>query len=245
MEQVADRRDPLPLEHVRGGRALGAEADPACGELPVDRAHRAIEHEPPGSRLRRPEAFHVVGSTMRSMTSRRLGPVVLCVGLLAAACGSSPDRTDAARLPADPQALPEFTLADYQHVLEGLRGTPVVVNVWASWCGPCRKEAPLLASANRTYGDRVRFIGVDILDQRDAARDFMREYGWTYPSVYDPAGAIRDGLGLLGQPVTLFYDASGALVDTWSGPLSQQVLDDGLDAIAPADAQADEGSSNG
>jgi hypothetical protein len=58
------------------------------------------------------------------------------------------------------------------------------------------------------YGDRVRFIGVDILDQRASARDFMSEFGWTYPSVYDPSGAIRDGLGLLGQPVTLFYDES-------------------------------------
>jgi hypothetical protein len=64
------------------------------------------------------------------------------------------------------------------------------------------------------YGDRVRFIGVDILDQRASARDFMSEFGWTYPSVYDPSGAIRDGLGLLGQPVTLFYDESGRAVDT-------------------------------
>jgi hypothetical protein len=59
----------------------------------------------------------------------------------------------------------------------------------------------------------------------------MTEFGWTYPSVYDPTGAIRDGLGLLGQPVTLFYDASGALVNTWTGPLTQAALDDNLRAI--------------
>jgi hypothetical protein len=59
----------------------------------------------------------------------------------------------------------------------------------------------------------------------------MREYGWTYPSVYDPAGTIRDGLGLLGQPVTLFYEASGALVNTWTGPLTQEALDANLHAI--------------
>ena len=87
----------------------------------------------------------------------------------------------------------------------------MLVNIWASWCGPCRDEAPLLASAHETYGDRVRFVGVDILDERDSARAFMREFGWTYPSVYDPTGAIRDGLGLIGQPVMLFYDASGAI----------------------------------
>jgi len=72
---------------------------------------------------------------------------------------------------------------------------------------------------------------VDILDERGSARDFMREHGWTYPSVYDPSGAIRDGLGLLGQPVTLFYDASGELVKTWTGPLTQGTLASGLDSI--------------
>lgn len=50
----------------------------------------------------------------------------------------------------------------------------------------------------------------------------MREFGWTYPSVYDPTGAIRDGLGLIGQPVTLFYDASDELVATWTGSLSEK-----------------------
>lgn len=165
------------------------------------------------------------------MTLRRVGLALACWALLAAACGTSSGVTEPARLPADPNALPEFTLADYQHVLDGLRGTPVVVNVWASWCGPCRQEAPLLASANRSHGDRVQFIGVDILDERGSARDFMREYGWTYPSLYDPSGAIRDGLGLLGQPVTLFYDAAGDLVDTWIGPLSREALDTHLHAI--------------
>ena len=164
------------------------------------------------------------------MTLRRLGLALACWALLAAACGSNA-QSRPARLPNDPTALPEFTLADYRHALGELRGTPVVVNVWASWCGPCREEAPLLAAAHRTYGDRVRFIGVDILDQRGSARDFMSEFGWTYPSVYDPAGAIRDGLGLLGQPVTLFYDASGELVDTWTGPLSPDAFRSGLDKI--------------
>jgi hypothetical protein len=59
----------------------------------------------------------------------------------------------------------------------------------------------------------------------------MSEFGWTYPSVYDPTGAIRDGLGLLGQPVTLFYDESGKLVDTWTGPLSAEALRSRIEAI--------------
>jgi cytochrome c biogenesis protein CcmG/thiol:disulfide interchange protein DsbE len=164
------------------------------------------------------------------MTLRRLGLAIACWALLAAACGANA-ASPPARLSTDPGALPEFTLADYQHALGELRGTPVVVNVWASWCGPCREEGPLLAAAHRSFGDRVRFLGVDVLDERDSARAFMDRYGWGYPSVYDPTGAIRDGLGLLGQPVTLFYDAGGRLVDTWTGPLSQDALDTDLHAI--------------
>jgi cytochrome c biogenesis protein CcmG, thiol:disulfide interchange protein DsbE len=111
------------------------------------------------------------------------------------------------------------------------RRLALLIDIWASSCGPCREEAPLLASAHETYDDRVRFVGVDILEERDSARAFMREVGWTYRSVYDPTGAIRDGLGLIGQPVMLFYDASGELLETWTGPLSEDALSSGLDHI--------------
>ena len=173
---------------------------------------------------------------MRVVNRRRIAVALVAMSLLAAACGSASDQGErtGSLLPADPFALPAFDLAAYRALLTELKGTPVVVNVWASWCGPCREEAPLLASAHRRLGDRVQFLGVDILDEREAARAFMQEYGWTYPSVFDLPGAIRDGLGLLGQPVTLFYDASGALTDTWIGPLTQDELARRLDAIIPA-----------
>jgi len=93
---------------------------------------------------------------------------------------------------ADPQPLPEFSLADDEQAIGELRGTPLLVNIWASWCGPRRNEAPLLAKAHETYYDRVPFVGVDNLDERALARAFMREFGWAYPSVYDPTGAIRE-----------------------------------------------------
>jgi len=175
-----------------------------------------------------------MGSTMASMALRRLAPLVLALALVAVACSDDggPGTTTGPLLPGDPEALPAFDLASYDALLSELRGTPVLVNVWASWCGPCEQEAPHLAAANEEYGDRVQFLGVDILDERDAARRFMHEYGWTYPSVYDLNGAIRDGLGLLGQPVTLFYDASGELVTTWTGALTEQALDENLRLIA-------------
>jgi cytochrome c biogenesis protein CcmG, thiol:disulfide interchange protein DsbE len=170
---------------------------------------------------------------MASVTLRRIALLVVVLALVAGACsdGSGPPATTGPLLPEDPYALPEFDLASYRSLLSELQGTPVVVNVWASWCGPCKDEAPRLAAADAEYGDRVQFLGVDILDERASARRFMHEYGWTYPSVYDLPGSIRDGLGLLGQPVTLFYDASGELVATWTGALTEEALRKNLELI--------------
>jgi hypothetical protein len=79
----------------------------------------------------------------------------------------------------------------------------------------------------------VQFLGVDLLDTRGPAVDFLREVGWRYPSVADATGAIRDGLGLLGQPITLFYAADGELVDRWVGAIPEDRLTAGLRRIAP------------
>lgn len=181
-------------------------------------------------------------------TRRRARAVLglLVVGLATSACaeGRAPagddhepipagNATEAPLLPTDAAALPELDLAAYEELLGQLAGTPVLVNVWGSWCDPCRDEAASLAAAHDRYGDEVQFLGIDILDARDGARDFMREFGWTYPSVYDPPGAIRDGLGLLGQPVTLFYDEGGELVGRWVGPMPDDELEARLAAIAP------------
>ena len=163
---------------------------------------------------------------------RTLALLAVCVVALAG-CTSGADTPDdrGPLLPATATALPSFDLSRFEALLGELEGRPVLVNVWASWCGPCREEAPHLVAAHETYGDEVQFLGVDILDSRESARGFIDEYGWTYPSVFDATGAIRDGLGLLGQPVTLFYDASGALVDTWTGPIPRDELTQRLDAI--------------
>jgi thiol-disulfide isomerase/thioredoxin len=141
--------------------------------------------------------------------------------------------TQAALLPTDASALPQFDFATFQELLAQLKGTPVVVNIWAAWCAPCREEAPDLAAASRSYGFRVQFLGVDILDSRSSARSFMAEYGWTYPSVFDPSAEIRNGLGFVGQPDTVFYDAGGRIAMTWQGPLTPEALQKGLRRILP------------
>ena len=123
----------------------------------------------------------------------------------------------------DPYELPAFDMAAYEQLLAELEGTPVLVNIWASWCAPCRDEAPISA-AHAEFGDRVQFLGLDILDERGSARASCASTAGPTSSVFDGPGAIRDGLGILGQPATLFYDASGELVRTWSGPVTEEVL---------------------
>lgn len=173
----------------------------------------------------------------------RLAALVVGLAVVAVACGSGSDdaanpgaipaenAVEAPSLPSTADALPAAGKPEYDVLLQELRGTPVVVNIWASWCGPCRAEAPHLAEAHGRVGDRVQFLGVDILDARDSAREFMLEFGWTYPSLFDADGEIRDRLGFIGQPVTIFYDARGTMVSSWNGPITAEELNARIDEL--------------
>jgi len=173
-----------------------------------------------------------------SRSPRVLFGLLMAVAVAASACGGSDNPTVPAaspvRLPSSPISLPSFTPSQFRDLLAGLRGKPVVVNVWASWCGPCVLEAPLLATAAQTYRGKVQFVGIDIQDQLGPARAFIRRFGWSYPSVFDPTGSVRDSLGVIGQPNTVFYDSSGARVYVSSGPLTGNVLRTELRRLAPA-----------
>jgi len=109
-------------------------------------------------------------------------------------------------------------------MLVGARGRPVVVNVWASWCGPCRVEAPLLQRAAARYKGDVVFLGVDSRDDPGPARAFIRRYRIAYPNVFDGTGAIRSRLGLRGFPTTYVFDRQGALIASVVGGISEQAL---------------------
>ena len=106
----------------------------------------------------------------------------------------------------------------YEETLESLRGTPVVVNVWASWCGPCRFEFPYFQQVAADRGDEVAFLGVLTDDNKKAARDFLEQLPLPYPSVDDPDQAIMRDLGGRGPPITAFYDAGGELEYVHHGP---------------------------
>ena len=96
-----------------------------------------------------------------------------------------------------------------QKRVRDLRGHPVVVNVWAAWCGPCRVELPVVQSASLDWGKRVAFVGVDLRDNRGAANKLLRQIPLTYPSYEDPDGKVANGYRLVGTPSTIYYDASG------------------------------------
>jgi thiol-disulfide isomerase/thioredoxin len=138
--------------------------------------------------------------------------------LVLAAC-AGPSQRPAARLPDDPLALPRVDPVGFRAILADLRGAPVVVNFWGSWCEPCLQEAPELAEVAREFEGRVQFIGVDILDAREPARGFIRRFDWSYPSVFDPEDAIKTDLGFLGQPITLVYDRRGEMTFHWIGAI--------------------------
>jgi cytochrome c biogenesis protein CcmG/thiol:disulfide interchange protein DsbE len=103
-----------------------------------------------------------------------------------------------------------------------LRGYPVVVNKWASWCGPCRFEFPFFQSQAAKRGDEVAFIGVDSNDSPDAAATFLEEFPLPYPSFSDPDGEIADLFDAREFPSTAFYDAQGELVYTRRGGYSSE-----------------------
>jgi cytochrome c biogenesis protein CcmG, thiol:disulfide interchange protein DsbE len=100
---------------------------------------------------------------------------------------------------------PGFTLP------EDLRGHPLVLNFWASWCVPCRKEMPAFQSVYLRAGDTVGFLGVDYLDEEGAARRLVADTGVTYPLAADPKGTEVAKFGVTALPTTLFFSADGVL----------------------------------
>ena len=106
--------------------------------------------------------------------------------------------------------------------VRSLRGHPVVVNVWAAWCGPCREELPVFQRTALSHGRQVAFVGVDVRDARDSARALLRSVPLTYPSYEDPDGKAYSHYHIVGTPSTVFYDASGRQTYVHQGPYYQQ-----------------------
>lgn len=107
------------------------------------------------------------------------------------------------------QANQLLPIEEFEPRIESLRGYPVVVNVWGSWCRPCREEFPLLQRVSTRLGKRVAFLGVATQDAEDDTRRFLEQRPVTYPSYMDFQGEMADKLGVIGAPATIFYDVDG------------------------------------
>lgn len=111
--------------------------------------------------------------------------------------------------------------------LAALRGMPLVVNIWASWCPPCVDEMPILAAADERY-DGIQFLGVTIQDDPVKSLELLKDVGVRFPSVVDPSGAIRASLLITGPPVTFFIGADGVITGRFDGAIPD---DETLDAL--------------
>jgi thiol-disulfide isomerase/thioredoxin len=151
----------------------------------------------------------------------------------AAALEECPERSagvDAAIPGLPPVILP--CLGDGPAVdLALVRGTPLVVNVWASWCPPCIAEMPLLAQAARDFSPEVRFLGIDLQDRADAALTMLSDLDVPFASVVDEIGVTRSGLSVSGPPVTFFVTADGVIAGRWDGLIpNREVFDELMDS---------------
>ena len=112
-------------------------------------------------------------------------------------------------------SLPDATvqnLAGDDITIASLIGRPMVINIWGSTCGPCKKELPAFAAANLQFGDSVRFVGIDYLPASDREEAFARDRGVQYELFYDGDGEFVNSAGVSAFPVTLFVDSSGRIV---------------------------------
>ncbi len=143
-------------------------------------------------------------------------PALGFMGLLSLAVFRSDSQAEAGK------AAPSFelTLLDGSGALtdEDLKGHPVVINFWASWCIPCREEAPLFERAWKNYRDEgVIFLGVNIKDAESDAQEFVKEFGITYPVVRDLDQRLTKDFGVKGLPETFFVDHRWTFIGAISG----------------------------
>jgi cytochrome c biogenesis protein CcmG/thiol:disulfide interchange protein DsbE len=142
-----------------------------------------------------------------------LGIVALIAIEIATAGSNGSTGKPAYPLPTKVLQGPQVTLAD-------LKGKPALINFWASWCPPCREEAPELARLSRSLHGRAAVIGIDYTDQEDGGRAFLRKYGWTFPVLSDPDGIYGARYGFSALPTTLVLNPEGKIAAILRGPQS-------------------------
>lgn len=147
-----------------------------------------------------------------------------------------PQQSDPANLtvaPAPGHLAPDFTLATLdggEIQLSQLRGKPVVINFWATWCGPCRQETPQFQSFYERFSDDVILLGINQREGLDQINAFVEEFGMTYPVLLDQDGTVYDDYQVFGLPTTWFVNPDGVLVSVAPGGITEAFLEDQVSA---------------
>ena len=146
---------------------------------------------------------------------------VLAVGVLTSGTSSGSGQPR----PAQPFSLSELGHPSTQVSLSGFAGKPVIVNFFASWCGPCQEETPLLAGFYRSHHGQLAVLGIDDNDRTSKALAFLHEKGASYPVAFDPQASVATLYGVLELPQTFFLNAKHQIVRHIIGKVTARELD--------------------
>ncbi|MDX6423531.1 MAG: cytochrome c biosis protein CcmG, thiol:disulfide interchange protein DsbE [Gaiellaceae bacterium] len=161
----------------------------------------------------------------------QLGALALVLGLLGLLIWKI--ASDDAPVASVGKPVPHFDLptlsGDERVAIVDHVGKPMVINFWATWCVPCRTEAPLLERAAKRYDDRVVFIGVDVRDFNGDAKNFVEKHGLSYLIAYDGPAKLWEPWGITGLPETFFVDRNGTIIDHKVGEITDEAdLDEAI-----------------
>ena len=148
--------------------------------------------------------------------------------------GSEVDPAGLASAPVAGYLAPDFTLTlvnGESITLSDLRGTPVVLNFWATWCPPCRAEIPHFQAASRKYNGQVIVAGVDDGEPLATVSPFVSEMGMTYPILLDLDSAVAIRYRVSALPTTFFIDADGVIQEVYPGIINQAVLESRIEQL--------------
>jgi thiol-disulfide isomerase/thioredoxin len=154
--------------------------------------------------------------------------VVVAAGAAFVVFGLASHSQTERRAPALPRERLQGSPTTLASLLSGARGRPALVVFWASWCGPCMREAPALERFSQSAAGRGRIVGVDWSDARSGAQSFIHRYAWTFPVVRDGEGTVGNSYRLTVLPTTFVVGSDGRIRAVLRGPQSEGSLDTAL-----------------
>lgn len=162
----------------------------------------------------------------RATTSRWLVALLLVAGACADSAVDEVPAESSQQRPFPDVELDNLRDRDEKLSIADIAGArPAVVNFFASWCGPCKRELPVFVEASEDHGEDVAFVAVDTEDSASEGLEMLERYGVDYPAVYDPDARIRNALGRSGLPVTAFVTADGKVAKILAREVDAEELD--------------------